>query len=101
MFVVCVTVWVKSGHEGDFLEATRANHFATRKEPGNVRFDVLKQQDDPTQYFLYEVYRSPEDFAAHQKTPHYLEWKERVAFWMAKPRQGVKHQSILPDASGW
>lgn len=101
MYVVCVTVWVKPGHEQDFFEATRANHLGTRQELGNVRFDVLRKQDDPTQFFLYEVYRSPEDFAAHQKTAHYLQWKEKVAPWMAQNRQGVKHQSLLPDESGW
>ena len=97
MYVVCVTVWVKPGHEQDFVAATRENHHATRREPGNVRFDVLGKEDDPSQFFLYEVYRSRDDFAAHQKTPHYLTWKETVAPLMAQPRQGVKHLSLLPD----
>jgi autoinducer 2-degrading protein len=101
MHVVCVTVWVKPGHEQDFIQATRPNHFATRQEPGNVRFDVLEKEDDATQFFLYEVYRSPEDFVAHQKTPHYLAWKETVAPLMAKSRQGVKHRSLLPDETRW
>jgi autoinducer 2-degrading protein len=101
MFVVCVTVWVKGGHEEDFLQATRANHLATRQEPGNVSFDVLQKEDDPSQFFLYEVYRSRDDFAAHQQTAHYLEWKARVAPWMAQNRQGVKHRSLLPDDPGW
>jgi len=97
MYVVCVTVWVKPGHEQDFVAATRDNHYATRKEPGNVRFDVLGKEDDPTQFFLYEVYRSRDDFVAHQKTPHYLQWKETVGPLMAQPRQGIKHLSLLPD----
>ena len=97
MYVVCVTVWVKPGHEQDFVAATRENHHATRREPGNVRFDVLGKEDDPSQFFLYEVYRSRDDFAAHQKTPHYLTWKETVAPLMAQPRQGIKHLSLLPD----
>jgi autoinducer 2-degrading protein len=101
MYVVCVTVWVKPGHQQDFIQATRTNHLATRQEPGNVRFDVLEKEDDPTQFFLYEVYRSPEDFTAHQKTPHYLTWKETVAPLMAKNRQGVKHQSLFPDETRW
>ncbi len=97
MYVVCVTVWVKPGHEQDFVAATRENHYATRREPGNVRFDVLGKEDDPAQFFLYEVYRSRDDFMAHQKTPHYLTWKDTVAPLMAQPRQGIKHSSLLPD----
>jgi (4S)-4-hydroxy-5-phosphonooxypentane-2,3-dione isomerase len=97
MYVVCVTVWVKPGHEVAFVSATRDNHYATRREPGNVRFDVLGKEDDPTQFFLYEVYRTRDDFGAHQQTAHYLEWKETVAPYMAQARQGIKHHSLLPD----
>ncbi|MGQ9525142.1 MAG: putative quinol monooxygenase [Armatimonadota bacterium] len=97
MYVVCVTVYVKPENVKDFIEATLENARNTRQEPGNVRFDVLQAVEPETQFFLYEVYRSPEDFAAHQQTPHYLKWKETVAPWMAQPRQGVKHNSIFPD----
>lgn len=96
MFVVCVTVWVKPGHEQDFVKATEENHRGTRKEPGNVRFDLLQAAEEPGRFFLYEVYRDADGFAAHQKTPHYLAWRETVAPWMAQPRQGVKHHSLLP-----
>ena len=102
MYVVCVTVKVKAGKEDDFLAATRENFKGTRQEPGNVRFDVLRGEEDGSQFFLYEVYRSKEDFVAHQKTPHYIKWKETVADWMAEPRKGVKHSSILPEpAEDW
>ena len=98
MYVVCVTVKVKPGQEEDFLAATRENFVGTRKEPGNVRFDVLRGDEDPSLFFLYEAYRSKDDFTAHQKTPHYLKWKETVADWMAEPRKGVKHSSVLPES---
>jgi autoinducer 2-degrading protein len=96
MYVVCVTVMVKPGHEEEFIRATEANHRGTRREPGNVRFDLLRCEDDPTRFFLYEVYRSKEAFGEHQKTEHYLTWRQTVADWMAQPRQGVKHRSLLP-----
>jgi autoinducer 2-degrading protein len=101
MYVVCVTVYVKQGHEQDFIEATRCNHEGTLKEPGAKRFDVLRAVDDPTRFFLYEVYRSADDFAAHQKTEHYQTWRSTVADWMAQPRQGVKHDSLFPDDSSF
>lgn len=101
MYVVCVTVWVKQGHEDEFIEATRLNHLGTRQEPGNVRFDVLRKVDEPGRFFLYEVYRQAEDFASHQQTDHYLEWKKTVADWMDRPREGVKHDSLLPPDESW
>jgi (4S)-4-hydroxy-5-phosphonooxypentane-2,3-dione isomerase len=96
MHVVCVTIVVKPGHEEEFIRATEANHRGTRQEPGNVRFDVLQREEDPSLFLLYEVYRDKEAFAVHQKTPHYLTWRQTVADWMAVPRQGVKHRSLLP-----
>jgi autoinducer 2-degrading protein len=101
MFVVCVTIWVKSGFEQKFIEATRDNHENTRKEPGNLRFDVLQKEDEPTRFFLYEVYRAARDFDAHKQTSHYQQWSKLVADWMAKAREGVRHTSLFPPDSGW
>ena len=101
MYVVCVTVHVKPGHEQDFIDATLENGRNTRREPGNVRFDILRVIDSPTQFLLYEVYRTPDDFKSHHQTEHYLHWKAGVADWMAQPRQAVKHQSLFPPDEEW
>jgi autoinducer 2-degrading protein len=97
MFVVCVTVRVVPEQADALISATRANAEATRTEPKNVRFDVLRAIDDPCRFFLYEVYRDEEGFRDHQRTAHYLAWKEKVAPWMAEPRVGVKHESLFPE----
>jgi autoinducer 2-degrading protein len=101
MYVACVTVFVKPGKEQDFIEATLENARNTRLEHGNVRFDVLQSEQSPGQFFLYEVYRSPDGFKTHQQTAHYLNWRQKVADWMAQPRQGVRHFSIFPGDDGW
>ena len=101
MYVVCVTVYVKPEHTEDFIKATEDNHKNTRCEPGNVRFDVCRHAEDPSRFFLYEVYRTALDFSEHQKTAHYLGWKAAVADWMARPREGVKHQSVFPPDKQW
>jgi autoinducer 2-degrading protein len=95
MYVVSVTIHVVPDQTDAFIEATLDNARNTRKEPGNVRFDVLQAEDTPTQFLLYEAYHTKQDFAAHQQTEHYLRWKQTVAEWMAEPRQGIKHQSIF------
>ena len=95
MYVVAVTVFVKPELVRAFIDATLDNARHTRREGGNLRFDVLQGEDDPSRFLLYEAYRQKEDFAAHQQTEHYLRWKSTVADWMAQPRQGIKHQSIF------
>jgi len=97
MYAVIVNISVKPEHTADFIAATRENHVATRKEPQNVRFDLAQRTDDPNRFVLYEVYREAEGFAEHQKTAHYLTWKEAVAPWMAEPRSAQKCTSLFPE----
>ncbi|MGH7145978.1 MAG: putative quinol monooxygenase [Planctomycetota bacterium] len=101
MYVVCVTIRVRPEHVEAFKKATRDNHENTRKEPGNLRFDVLQGEDDPGRFFLYEVYRRKEDFSAHHQTAHYARWRDTVNAWMAEPRVGVKYQSLFPTDAEW
>jgi quinol monooxygenase YgiN len=35
------------------------------REPGNVVFDAHQLADDPTKFFVYEVYADEDAFAAH------------------------------------
>jgi autoinducer 2-degrading protein len=97
VYVVCVGIQVVDGGAEELITATLENARATRGEPGNVRFDVLRAIDDAGRFTLYEVYASEEDFQAHQKTAHYLRWKERVSALMAAPRVGEKHLSLFPE----
>ena len=97
MYVTCVYVWVKPENVNDFIKASLENHNDSVKEPGNLRFDVLQSSNDPTQFLLYEAYDSLEAAAAHKQTPHYLKWKETVAPWMAKPREGIPYRALAPQ----
>jgi autoinducer 2-degrading protein len=94
MHVTLVYVHVKPQHVDEFIDATRANHEGSIKEPGNLRFDVVQQADDPTRFVLYEAYHSSDAAAAHKKTSHYLRWRDQVADWMAEPRHGVLHKGL-------
>lgn len=94
MHVTLVHVHVKPQHLAKFLEITLANHRGARAEPGNLRFDVLQGEDDPTRFVLVEIYRDAEAAVAHNSTPHYLAWRDTVADWMASPRQGVRYRAV-------
>lgn len=97
MYVVCVTIFVKPENVRQFIEATYDNASNTRREPGNLRFDVLQAEEGPNRFLFYEAYRAKEDFTRHQQTPHYARWKSAVADWMAQPRQGAKHHALFFD----
>jgi (4S)-4-hydroxy-5-phosphonooxypentane-2,3-dione isomerase len=99
MIVTCVYVHVKPGYADDFIAATTVNHLESVREPGNVRFDFVRQADDPNRFMIYEAYISEEASAAHKSTPHYLKWRNTVAEWMEEPRKGVKYNFIAPAAA--
>lgn len=98
MHVVCIYVHVKPEHRDDFIAASLENARATIQEPGNLRFDVNQQADDPNRFVLYEVYRDQNGMKAHKETPHYTKWRDAAAPWMEEPRQGVKHISLFPES---
>lgn len=96
MQVTIVHVTVKPDYIDDFIEASRLNHELSVTETGNQRFDVLQSADNPTQFVLYEAYKSAAEAAKHKETDHYKQWRETVAEWMAQPRQGVAYNGLFP-----
>jgi autoinducer 2-degrading protein len=102
MIVTMVHIWVRDQFVDDFIRATVNNHLNTVKEPGNIRFDFLSDANDRTKFVLYEVFASEEAIAAHKATAHYIEWRDKVADWMEKPRQGIRHTIVCPtEPSLW
>lgn len=102
MIVNCVFVEVKPEAVARFIDATLVNHLGTVKEPGNLRFDLIQQADDPCKFMIYEAFVSDAGAAEHKATDHYLKWRDIVSDLMAEPRKGVKYNIISPnEKSKW
>lgn len=97
MIATVVSVDVKPECISAFVDATRYNHVNSRREPGNVRFDVLRDRNDPNKFILYEVYVDEAAAAAHKETHHYKVWRDAVAPMMATPRSSVHATPIAFD----
>lgn len=97
MVVTCVHIFVKKEFVEGFISETRANHRETRKEAGNLRFDIIQLENFPQKFVLYEVFESEEAAAFHKTTAHYLKWRDAVQDWMEQPRQGIKYKVIEPQ----
>lgn len=101
LLIVHVDVSVLPDGVDDFLAATEINARASRLEPGVVRFDVLRDRDDPSHVVLVEIYRDDESVAAHKTTAHYVRWRGAVGPMMARPRQSTRFLNISPDDAAW
>jgi (4S)-4-hydroxy-5-phosphonooxypentane-2,3-dione isomerase len=99
MLIVHVFVHVKPGNVELFKEETIRNAQNSIKEPGIVRFDIIQQEDDFTQFLLIEMYKNAEAAKKHKETAHYARWRETAEPLLAEPRKSIKYINIFPDDS--
>lgn len=71
MLIQLVNIKVQDGTRDTFLEAFTINCEGTRKEPGNIRFDLLHDPEDDNNFFVYEIFESEAALDEHRKTAHY------------------------------
>lgn len=95
MYIVIVYINVKKEYIEEFEKNTVENATNSMKEEGVVRFDFLKQMDEPSKFVLIEVYKSQEDALKHKETPHYKKWRETVEIMMEQPRKSVKYREVF------
>ncbi len=100
MLIHMVAINVKQGHAAEFLEAFRINYEGTRHEPGNLRFDVLRDPEDEHKFVIYEVFKSSEALEEHRKTPHYQECVRRIDPILAGPRTKTFYNVEMADFLG-
>ena len=97
MIIVHVHIHVKSEIMEDFIRLTTENARNSIREAGIQRFDLIQQQDDPTQFMLVEVYKDDDAIVAHKNTAHYAKWKNGVEAMLAEPRFSIKYAKIFPE----
>ncbi|HXK39254.1 MAG TPA: antibiotic biosynthesis monooxygenase [Candidatus Paceibacterota bacterium] len=80
MEIILVEVNVKPERLNDFLDLIKydAEH-SEGDEPGCLRFDVLRDTEDPHKFFYYEVYKDASARAAHRETPHFKKYAAESA----------------------
>lgn len=101
MLIVHVFVHVKPDQVQAFEAATIENARDSVQEPGIARFDVIRQQDDPTRFVLVEVYRTEQDPARHKETAHYNKWRDTVTDMLAEERSRIIYTNVFPGEQGW
>ncbi|MDC9590348.1 (4S)-4-hydroxy-5-phosphonooxypentane-2,3-dione isomerase [Xenorhabdus sp. XENO-10] len=97
MHVTLVEINVKADKIDEFIEIFRDNHLGSVKEPGNLRFDVLCDENIPTRFYIYEAYSDEEAVAAHKKTPHYLRCVEKLEALMTESRKKTTFIGLMPE----
>lgn len=69
-FTMVVTLEVKEGMGKKFEKAFAKAIKGTRKEKGNIAYQLSRNAKMPTQYMVYERWRNVEALSAHMETDH-------------------------------
>ena len=97
MHMIMVRLEVKPERVDDFLKLVTFNATESRKEPGNLRFDVVRALDSSTRFGLYEVYIDDAAVLAHRATPHFAKWREEIEALLVTPRISERFTSVFPE----
>jgi autoinducer 2-degrading protein len=99
MLVMWVKVRVKAAERERFLRAIEADAIGSeRDEPGCLRFNVLRDHQDPNVYYFFEAYRDEAALDAHRAAPHYAVWRA-AADTLDGPAQATRCETVFPAAA--
>lgn len=76
MLIMHVYLTVKPEYLDPFKQAIITNASTSRQEPGNLRFDVVQETEDPTKFVLVEAYRDEAARQAHWDSDHFKAYRE-------------------------
>ena len=97
MFALVVPLKVKPEMREKFLAAAQEDSTCSvRDEPGCLRFDVLRHNENPPRFAFYEVYKDEDAVKAHQQTEHYARWRREIEGLQAVPRTSGKFTTVDP-----
>jgi quinol monooxygenase YgiN len=61
-------------HIGDAVAAFHALASASRKDPGNLLYDIYREVDDDHEFCVVEYWASPDVLAAHERTESFIQY---------------------------
>src|ERR1700756_448005 len=101
MLAMWVKVRVKPDARERFLKAIEVDALGSeRDEPGCLRFNVMRDQQDQNVYYFFEVYRDKAALEAHRAAPHYAVWRA-AADSLDGPAEASRCVTVFPAAAGY
>ncbi len=95
MFIMLIWAAVKPEHADDFLVASLEMGHAALKEEGARRFEVLRDDTDPTRFVLYQATKTRAEHEQHLVTPHAVLWREKTKPMLAEPIRNDSYNQLF------
>ena len=81
MYVIVGTHKILPEYLGPYVENIRLHAERSRGESGCVRYEVLRDLDDPTTFLLYEVFEDEAAYETHAASDHHESWMAMSKDW--------------------
>jgi quinol monooxygenase YgiN len=79
MFAIYVTINVKPNCMEKFLAACiEEGKASVRDEPDCLRFEILRDKNDPNRVCFMEVFKDEQSLQTHWETPHFTEMWDTI-----------------------
>lgn len=75
---IIAVITAKEAYQQDILKALHAVVDGTRKEEGNVSYDLHQDTKNPLKYTIIEVWKSQEAIDSHNQTEHFLSFVKAI-----------------------
>jgi len=75
---IVATIIVKPEYKEDVLKAIKAVVDATRKEPGNIFYDVFEDVGNPLKFVFIETWKSQAAIDSHNKAAHFNDFAKAI-----------------------
>ena len=95
---VFASIVPKPEHVKDVEEELLRMVSVSRKEPGNLRYDLYRISEGSTSFHLFETYDSPAAMDAHRASAYYQNYRAKVVDWLLSTPD-VKVLTALEAAS--
>ena len=78
----------------EFKTVALENCVNSRKEEGNISFDLLAQKDESDKFVLVENFRDKAAIEFHKTTAHYQKWAAMMEECAASPRYKTVYEMV-------
>lgn len=68
---IVATIIVKAANQDELEKVFHSLVDETRKEQGNISYDLHQDVKDPLKYVILEVWKSQDAIDSHNETPHF------------------------------
>ena len=86
MIIIHAALTVLKEKEEEFLNEVKTLIEASRKENGNIQYDLMKDTEKESAYMMVEVWKNQEAVESHNTSEHFVQFfGQKAQSFMAAP----------------